>query len=61
MDLEDELEDLEESFEETEKEFKSVKDKAGPGEPSKKQEEAEELIKEIRGQLEFLRDAMDKQ
>jgi len=61
MDLEDELEELEESFEETEEEFKAVKDKAGGREPSEKQEKAEELVKEIRGQLEFLRDAMDKQ
>jgi len=56
MDLEDELDDLEESFSKTEQEFEKVKEKDSDADVVEKQERAEELINEIRGQLEFLKD-----
>lgn len=60
MDIEDELEKLEESFDMTKKDFESAKSDDVSDELQAKQEDAEELIQEIRGQLEFLRDQVDK-
>jgi len=60
MDLEDELESLEESFDETEREFEKVSSAPSDKDLSGKQEKAESLIKEIRGQLEFLREQVDE-
>jgi uncharacterized protein YukE len=51
------LDDLEKQVEKTENEFEEVKDS---GQSSEKQEKAEELIQEIRGQIEFLEEQMDK-
>lgn len=59
MDLEDELDDLEESFSKTEEEFEKVKETDSDADVVEKQERAEELIDEIRGQLEFLKDQVD--
>lgn len=59
MGIEDELEELEEDFEQTEKQFEKVKEKDNSGSVSEKEEKASNLIKEIRGQLEFLRDQVD--
>lgn len=51
------LNDLEEQVEKTEEEFQQVK-----GETSRdKQKKAEELIKQIKGQIEFLEEQMEKQ
>ena len=60
MDLEEELNELEKSFDETEKEFKKVSSAPSDKDLNGKQEKAEKLIKEIRGQLEFLRDQVDR-
>jgi len=60
MDLEDELEELEESFNKTEKEFEKVKSTPSDKDLNDKQEKAEALIEEIRGQLEFLRDQVNE-
>ena len=51
------LNDLENQVERTEKEFEEVKDS---GETSDKQERAEKLMKEIKGQIEFLEKQMEK-
>ena len=59
MDLEDELEELEESFDKTEKEFEKVRSAPSDKDLDGKQERAENLIQEIRGQLEFLREQVD--
>ncbi|MFP4038849.1 MAG: hypothetical protein ACLFTA_03650 [Candidatus Nanohaloarchaea archaeon] len=59
MDIEEELEHLEEEFENTEQEFEEVKDRKTSGEKTDKEEKASELIQEIRGQLEFLRDQIE--
>jgi septation ring formation regulator EzrA len=59
VDLEDELEELEENFDEAEQEFENLKtDEASEG-LQVKQEKAEDLIKEIRGQIEFLHEQMN--
>jgi septation ring formation regulator EzrA len=56
-DYRDVLNDLEEQVEKTEEEFQQVK-----GETSRdKQKKAEELIKQIKGQIEFLEEQMEKQ
>jgi hypothetical protein len=60
MDIEEELEELEKSFDSTKKDFESAKSDDVDDELMEKQEDAEELIQEIRGQLEFLRDAVDE-
>lgn len=60
MDIEEELEELEKSFDSTRKDFESAKSDDVDDELMEKQEDAEELIQEIRGQLEFLRDAVDE-
>ena len=59
MDIEDELEELEKDFVETERQFEKVRDKDDSDGVSKKEEKASKLVKEIRGQLEFLRDQVD--
>lgn len=59
MDIEDELEELEKDFEQTERQFEKVRDKDDSDGVSKKEEKASKLVKEIRGQLEFLRDQVD--
>jgi ABC-type Fe3+-hydroxamate transport system substrate-binding protein len=56
-DYQEVLNDLENQVERTEKEFEEVKDS---GEASDKQERAQELMKEIKGQIEFLEKQMDK-
>ncbi|MFB6158319.1 MAG: hypothetical protein ABEJ95_01520 [Candidatus Nanohalobium sp.] len=50
------LDDLEEQVEKTEQEFDQVKDMGS----SEKQQEAEELINEIKSQISFLEKQMDR-
>ncbi len=61
MEIEEQLDELEESFDATQEEFEDAKEGNASGDVSKKQEEAEELIQEIKGQIEFLRDQVAKQ
>lgn len=51
------LDDLESQVERTEREFEEV----AQGDETEKHEKAEELMQEIKGQIEFLEDLMEKQ
>jgi hypothetical protein len=56
MDPEDLLEELESDVDEMEQDFQAVQDPDAEGTMREKQQRAQELIKEIHGQLEFLQE-----
>ena len=61
MDIEEQLDELEESFDATQEEFQDAKDGKASNEVTEKEEDAEELIQEIKGQIEFLKEQVAEQ
>jgi len=59
MSVEDELNDVLREFEHAEHEFEELKDSNASKSVKEKQAQAEELIREIKGQLEFLKSQID--